>query len=248
MNKLIVLSLLLSACFYQYPDTDAASDTQAVDGATADASSTTPDASPEAAVASDSGPEAAVADAAPEAAVDATPDADPGVCTGCFEGDVCSHAPQTYEHCGFNDSCVGCLPRITDTQCQVGSCVTGLCNLRNRPNYQRCNAGPGGTLRGVCTQGACLACGGPGQPCCTDGTLDDYLSCDGANECDTRDTVYDVNPGGWANPNYHTCQHCGGLNEQCCTGFSPCAGSSTNIACLANTCSHCGGPGQTRCP
>ncbi len=230
MNKLIVLSLLLSACFYQGPTPDAASG----DVASSDTSQTTPDASSEAAIAQDGSTDARTSDASAEAAA---PDSG-GVCTGCFEGDTCYTGPQNYDHCGFNASCVGCQ-RLRDSQCEFGTCDDGACTLHNRPEWQRCIAG---TERGVCTViagfGMCTPCGEPGQRCCTDGTLSAYRSCSGAMECENRSGTGNLRD---------TCQHCGGLGEQCCAGFTPCVSDVTMVCAGQNTCYHCGGTDEPLC-
>jgi len=91
----------------------------------------------------------------------------------------------------------------------------------------------------------CLACGGPGQPCC------DGNNCDGGGCCD-HNTDTCVGEGNNCSNNQGTCSagscqggSCGALGQECCNNGVSCTADFTD--CTNDTCSPCGGLGQRCC-
>ncbi len=119
-------------------------------------------------------------------------DADAGahLCTPCgADGQPCCS-----DH-SCNGCCLSMQKQLTAITADEGVCVgAGLAC----PNDG-----------GVCSAGACTACGGEGQPCCNAGSPPGFLLIDGA----CRGSLA-CNPG-----TTHTCTQCGGVGQACCSGY-----------------------------
>jgi hypothetical protein len=145
-------------------------------------------------------------------------------------------------NCGYaGGSCCA-----TGTACQDGCCDPSAkqCVV----NGEQCAGGAS-----VCSNGSCQACGGAGQPCCSD-------RCNGGACCDISSaTPTCVAAGALCAPlgtrmevctSTGSCESCGGDLEPCCPGkLCPSSSTSLSLYCdSTNTCSTCGDDGESCCP
>lgn len=121
----------------------------------------------------------------------------------CNDGNPCTHT----------DTCSSGVCAGTAYSCSPGACETASCNGSGGCDHaSTCGSSE------VCSGGSCVACGGPGQACCSG----DW--CGGGEVC----------AGG-------TCVLCGGADQACCAG-----GACNSGACWTGVCT-CGQVGNVCC-
>ncbi len=193
-----------------------------------------------------------------------------GACgTACASGQVCASGVCGTICTGGQTNCSGvCRVLSTDVD-GCGSC-TNVCAVVTNGVRTCVSGGCGFTCNTgfVASMGACVACGGEGQPACTGGTCNSGLnacggicrntssstahcgmSCtvcavptNGSATCASSVCGINCNPG--FNPSGSMCVPCGADGQPACVSGTAC---STGTVDVSGTCRTCGGLDQPAC-